>query len=216
MKATEIYKNYPVPLLLRKHHIRVASVGAYIADNFRQAKKINKDLVVKTLLLHDLGNIIKFNLDKASYMSKDEWKNIEKWRELQTTYRKKYKDEHVATYEMAKELGITQVLEYLAQMGTSKLPVLIKSRDFNLKLMTYADLRCSPFSVVTIDERFDDIIKRYKGTKHPLSDVKSMELRRKEALLLEKQLQEEVEISLPNVVEKDIHKYERYVKEIDI
>jgi len=216
MKPLEIYKKYPVPRLLQKHHIRVASVGAYIASHFKNPGKIDKILVIKTLLLHDIGNIVKFNLDKPEYMSRTEWKNINVWRKKQDLYRKKYESEHTATLEMVKSLGIDKVPNHLKHVGVSRLPQVVKSQDYNLKLITYADLRCAPFSIVSINQRFDDIATRYKNTKHSLSKVNQMAKRRNMALLLEKQLQEVVNIELTDITESDFESYKRKVKSVEI
>jgi len=47
---------------LQLHMFRVAGVASVICENFKQPELINQDDIVSACLLHDMGNIIKFNL----------------------------------------------------------------------------------------------------------------------------------------------------------
>lgn len=217
MKIVAIYKNNPVPQLLQQHQIRAAALGAYLSDNFENPNKVDKVLIIKSLLLHDMGNVIKFDLAN-NFLTTEENKNIKFWEAQQKIYKNKYNnDEHLATYQMVKELKNTEdVYEVLTHTGSSRLQEVLASPNFNLKIVTYADLRCAPFAVVKINERFDEIIKRYKGRDHQLSDVEEVELRRKRGLELEIQLQNEISSPLEEITDKTIEKYINQVKEQEI
>ncbi len=58
-------------------------------------------------LLHDLGNVIKFDLDKFPALLGDELPRIDFWHEEQKKLIEKYgDDDHIATGKMLDELGI--------------------------------------------------------------------------------------------------------------
>jgi hypothetical protein len=217
MKISKIYENYPIPILLKQHHLKAAAVGAYICDNLKDKNKANKNLIIKSLLLHDLGNIIKFNFEKENFLTEEEKKNIEYWKKEREIYRNKYhNDEHLATYEIVRELGLIDIYEVLIHTGSSKLQAVLESPNYNLKIVTYADLRCAPFSIVTIDGRFDDVINRYRGGAHQLSNINEVEQRRKRGLELEIQLQKEALINLKDISDQDIKKYLDFVSQEEI
>ncbi len=217
MIITSIYKKYPVPQLLQQHQIRAAALGVYLSDNFKNPNKVDKALIIKSLLLHDIGNIIKFDLAN-NFLTIEEKKKIKFWETQQQIYKSKYNnDEHLATYKMVKELKNTEdVYEVLTHTGSSRLQEVLVSANFNLKIVTYADLRCAPFAVVKINERFDEIIKRYRGRDHQLSDIEEVELRRKRALDLEKQLQNQTAIPLEEITDKTITKYINQVSKQEV
>ena len=58
---TDIYEKYKIMPLLAMHQIRVAAVAMMICDSL--SVPIDKDSVIKACLLHDIGNIIKFDLN---------------------------------------------------------------------------------------------------------------------------------------------------------
>ena len=60
MKISEIYRKYRIPPQLQLHQLRVASIAKYICDNLKVPVDIEE--VVSADLLHDMGNIIKFDL----------------------------------------------------------------------------------------------------------------------------------------------------------
>ncbi len=84
MKIAEIYEKYKIPPLLQTHMFRVAAVGGLIYQNFTDQNILNKQAIIETLLLHDMGNIIKFKLDNPDnplYKTiKDE---VQYWRKIQ-------------------------------------------------------------------------------------------------------------------------------------
>src|SRR5438045_2401455 len=110
MNISEIYKKYKITPLLQQHQLRAASVGAYIADHWNIKQQIDKDGIIQTLLLHDMGNIIKFDFDDSELNPSDE---KEYWKAVQKEFVEKYgHDEHIATNMIAKEIGVTAKVEY--------------------------------------------------------------------------------------------------------
>ena len=69
MTILEIYEKYKIMPQLRTHMLRVAAVGKIVCDAVNEKVKqnrgefVNTKNVVTACLLHDMGNIIKFDLN---------------------------------------------------------------------------------------------------------------------------------------------------------
>jgi len=64
---TEIYEHYNIPPWLQEHMLRVSAVSSIICDQL--GDKVRKHEVVSACLLHDMGNIIKFDFDSSQKQS---------------------------------------------------------------------------------------------------------------------------------------------------
>ena len=172
MNIREIYHKYSIPPNLQLHMLRVAAVGSYIAQNI-ETKNIDAEVIIKTLLLHDMGNIIKFDFSNTAILG-EEKNRIEYWKTVQSDFIQKYgTDEHRATESIAKELGVDNYIVYIiSNRGSSHMPFVLNSDDWNLKISSYADFRVDPFGIVSVDKRFDDIEARYQKSSHVLSNIK--------------------------------------------
>lgn len=208
MNTLEIYKKYPITENLKTHQIRAASVGAYLCDTWKKEGMVDKDLVIKALLTHDMGNIVKYDLSNPEFLTPEEKEQIDYWYKQQKIFTEKYNDEHTATQEIVKELGLgDDVLNLQDSAGSSKLQKALHSQNWNLKIVSYSDLRCAPYGIVSINERFDDIIARYKNRNHALSDENRVENLRKLCLELEQQLMEQVTIRPDDITDAVIDSY---------
>jgi hypothetical protein len=172
----EIYDRFNIMPALQLHMRRVAAVGALILSIDRYAK-INKDDVIAALLLHDIGNIVKFRLREEG----------ESWRKIQQETIAKYgSNDHKATEKMIHELGVNhRVASLISRMGFENLPHVIDSTDMEQKICLYADQRVAPHGVVSLQERFADLQNRYKDTTLKSRFDPEQE---KRALLLEQQI----------------------------
>ena len=63
MNIAQIYEKLGTSPNLQQHMIRVTSVGLFILNNWN-GEKLNTDTMTTMLLLHDIGNIVKFDLEK--------------------------------------------------------------------------------------------------------------------------------------------------------
>lgn len=207
MKIGQIYQQYKIPPNLQLHMIRVASVGAFIVDHWKE-DKLDRIAIVQALLLHDTGNIIKFDFKYSHLMGREE-KNIGYWKKVQQEFKEKYgDDEHLATLEIAKEIGLEdKTFELLNAIGSSKLQQALETEDWNKKIVCYSDFRVDPHGIVTVDKRFDEIVSRYKGRQHELGNINETEKRRLFCLELQKQLQTMVNFDLDILANNNIQKY---------
>ena len=63
MNIFNIYAKYKIPPQLQTHQLRVAAVAKTICEHL-WPKLSDMRTIISTCLVHDMGNIIKFDLDK--------------------------------------------------------------------------------------------------------------------------------------------------------
>ena len=164
-KITDIYKEYKIMPHLQMHQLRVAAVASIVCDSLDL--KLDKKLIITTCLLHDMGNVIKFNLDQTKSVFGLSDIEVEDVRIVKKEFINKYgEDEHEATIKIIEELGLSEKVRYLA--GENRFSFMCKHSkegDLTQKLIHYADGRVGPHGILSYDERMNDASKRYKGHK---------------------------------------------------
>ena len=74
--------------------------------------------------------------------------------------------------DIARELNVSdKVLYILDNIGSSRLSATLDSDDWYIKLCSYSDFRVFSCGVVSVEERFDEVIRRYAGSQHVLADA---------------------------------------------
>lgn len=199
-----------IPTILRNHMYRVAAIDRILVESLKPEVALDIDLVTKAMLLHDMGNIIKSPAANDVLYTEEERKELRKVEEL---IKKFGNDEHTVTMTIARELNVSdKVLYILDNIGSSRLSATLDSDDWYIKLCSYSDFRVSPVGVVSVEERFDEVIRRYAGSQHVLADAEKTEKKKQLALILEKQIQSVCNISLNEI---DIDEVEKTVKELE-
>ncbi len=200
MNIFEIYKNFRIPPNLQEHMIRVFGV-IYFAEEHWTGEKVDWNLVKKIALLHDMGNIIKFNLDAHPEFLGSEKSNIEHWKNVREETIQKYGlDEEEATKKMLQEVGIDEnAIKIIEDKAFGNSVGVKDSTDWHLKLLYYADLRTLPFGVGTLDERLADVRGRMpKYTSRPdFEDLVSA------CRDIEKQIQENLDIPVLKIIDEN-------------
>lgn len=165
---TEVYVEYKIMPLLAMHQLRVAAVAEMICDSLDI--DVDKESVIKACLLHDMGNIIKFNLDYFPETLKPEGRDY--WQGIKDEYIKKYgTNEHEASAKIAEEIGATDLIKDLIGAIDSKLIEDIKNSDsFEKKICIYADNRASPHHIVSLEEHSLEAKERYKNHHRSFSE----------------------------------------------
>jgi hypothetical protein len=143
---------------LREHQLRVGGIAKIITNDWTD-RVIAEESVI-SCLLHDMGNIVKFHdlKDKT-------------WMEIQSEYHQKYgTDAHVATIGILKDAGLPKYVDYIEEEKElyEQTPTEQKIFDIYSKpalIVLYADLRVMPSGVVSIEERTEDLIKRYRNKR---------------------------------------------------
>ena len=162
-KVTDVYKRYQITSSLQQHQLRVAAVAKMLCESLSQP--VDTETVTKACLIHDMGNIIKFDLNHQPELLEPEGTTY--WAKVQKEFIDKYgDDEHEATLQIARELGASQkVLDCIDAIGFSKINGNHFGGTVEQKICNYADMRVAPYGVVDIHERLADGRKRYSYRK---------------------------------------------------
>lgn len=170
MKIIDIYKKYSIPPQLQLHQLRVASVAKVICDNLQIP--VDTSEVLSADLLHDMGNIIKFDLTLFPEYLEPE--GLDYWQNVKNNFINKYgPDEHVATEKIAEEISENKrIHDILKHIGASRLDAVNSSDDVAYKIANYADDRVSVDGIVP----FEELIKERKNRNSKITDEYFMQL----------------------------------------
>jgi hypothetical protein len=205
----EIYKEFGTPPNLCEHMLRVCGIVSFIESHWKGLQQVNWDLAKKAALLHDLGNVVRFDLDKHPEFLGNEQKNVKHWKEVQIKVIEKYgTDDHEATKHMLGEINASEeLIEIILNKSFGNSITTMNSNNWPLKILSYADLRTLPQGIGTLDERLHDIRERMpKYSERP--DFEDLVAASKEN---ERQIQENIDMSLgeikDTVVTIDVSKF---------
>jgi uncharacterized protein len=156
-ECDELMAQYSMLPNIVQHSLQVMRVSLAITDNLQSGVQVNRNLVMAASLLHD----------------------ITKTKSLQT------REHHDASGgELLRELGFPSVAEIVEQhviMQTLYPSGRLEERE----IVYYADKRVLHATIVTLDERVDDLIKRYGST----AGIRNQILQNKiQALTVEKKI----------------------------
>ena len=205
----EIYKKYRIPPWLQSHMKRSGASVAMICDNWK-GPVINKEDIIARNLIHDLGNIIKMDLDsdfsdKLAKISGDK-KGIGYWKKVQAEMIKKYgNDELNATENMSEEFANRRIRFLIKNSIFMKNDKTFLSRDWNRKICAYSDQRIGPFGIMALSERYEEHRKRNSGKKD--YESKQREICFAAGLKIEKQILKYLKISPEEMTEEAIKKF---------
>jgi hypothetical protein len=161
MTIQEVYDHYQLMPNLQLHQYRVAGVAKCICDSLKETDTVDTGNVVKACLLHDMGNILKFDLGQFPEFLEPQ--GLAYWQQIQADFRQKYGDKvHAATLQIAHELNVSErVIELIKAIGYSVAQAAYESGDLAKMICEYADCRVTPFGVVSLEDRFIDLEHRY-------------------------------------------------------
>ncbi len=159
MTIQAVYDHYQLMPNLQLHQYRVAGVAKLVCDSLSES--VDTDNVIKACLLHDMGNILKFDL--SAFPQFLEPQGLEYWQKVKADFSQKYgNDEHEATFVIAAELGVSErVFELIGAVGFDEIRADFESGDLGKMICEYADCRVAPLGVVSIEERLNDLEQRY-------------------------------------------------------
>jgi len=199
MKIKDIYLRYHIPPNLQDHMITVTKVSRFISSHWTQ-KNLNINQLILAALLHDLGNIVKFDFDNHPEFLGKEMSNISFWKQEQQLVISKYgNDDHIVTKTMLEEIGIEKnVIEVILGKSFGNTLDILKSDNFLSKILLYSDLRVLPMGIGPLKKRIEDIksrLKKYKN-RQDLFDA---------SFLIEKQIQDNMDISIDEINIKNLN-----------
>lgn len=172
----EIYTEYKINSGLQLHQLRTGAVAKIICNNF--IGDLDKESIILACLFHDMGNIIKFDLNFSPELLEPE--GIEYWQKIKNEFIKKYgTNEHFATESITREIGLSEkVIGHIKNIG---FPNAIKnnlSNSYEDKICNYSDMRVGPLSVLPFRDRAFEGRKRYldRQTNHAIASDNFQEL----------------------------------------
>lgn len=168
MTVAAVYQLYQVMPNLQQHMLRVAGVAELIG---RQLLALSPpppgfsaaelDRVILACLLHDLGNLAKFRLDRFPEFLQPQ--GLTYWQQQQAQFWLRYgRNAHSATLQMLTELKVEpRVVELVNAVSFIKAKANLEDDDYGRKLCAYADMRVAPHGVVSLADRLEDGRRRY-------------------------------------------------------
>lgn len=152
---------------LQSHMLRVASVASLICDSINIP--VDRESVIATCLLHDMGNIIKSDLNVFPEFLEPQGR--EYWEKVKSEYIAKYgTHEHEATLKIIKELGVSKKVFDLATGIDFPLIFKILNKSIEAQICLYADNRVDPLGIVSVKERLTEGRNRYKDRPNRISE----------------------------------------------
>lgn len=155
MNIIEIYRKYHLPENLQMHMLRVAACSNLILDNWNGIT-INKEAIIRTSLLHDMGNMAKI----SDYEVEDE-----NFRKIRKQYIDKYgRDSHKINLIIAKQEGLKDYeVEVIDKKSSKRGEETLNSERYDVKILLYSDQRVAPYGVTSLKERLEEVKNRYKN-----------------------------------------------------
>ncbi|MBL8029643.1 MAG: hypothetical protein JNN11_00095 [Candidatus Doudnabacteria bacterium] len=193
MEILEVYKKYKIMPQLADHQFRVAAVASIISGKLVELGVFSgqqKADVVLACLLHDMGNIIKFDFAQTVSLV-NTGIDLDYWQKVKTEYISIYgKDEHSATIQIVKELGVEKRIEELVDcVGFNQAESNLNSGDLGKQICAYADMRVTPRGVASLEERFADLRSRYEAKRLAVGGTENDRLKFEQLLReIEKQI----------------------------
>ena len=209
MNIIEIYKKYYLPENLQMHMLRVAASSNLIIDNWN-GPKIDKEIIIRVSLLHDMGNIVKIPEDFC---------DDENFIKLRSKYFRRYgTNDHELNLKIGQDEGLSEKeIEILDGKRSRKNEETLNSNSYERKICAYCDQRVAPSGVVGIMERLEDAKTRYKDK--PLSVWSNEEKANRMiqcSLDIEKQIFQYCTLKPEDINDKSIENYIEKLKEYDI
>jgi len=159
-----IYEKFKVPNNIRLHCKTVAEVIKQIISQTKKNIEVDKNLLIAGGLLHDLGNIIK--IDFKSDLAKQTYskKQLHELQMVKQEIIEKYgSSPDEGTKNMLEELNVEKKIIFLLERSRWDLiEEVMNKRNYETKILAYADYRVSPKGIVNLKERLEDLKERYK------------------------------------------------------
>lgn len=202
MTISQVYDHYRIMPNLQLHMYRVGGVAKIITDNL--IKPVDGTSVVTASLLHDMGNIIKFNLQTFPQFLQPE--GMAYWQEVQEWYVDRYgNDEHEASILIATELGVSdRVKELIKAVSFSSTKDDYEQGDVSKMICEYSDCRVTPFGVSTLADRLQDLEKRYAPLYPSEEDAQKRKEFTKYAQLMEERIFTDCQLKPVDITEVNV------------
>jgi len=165
MTIQDLYDRFLITKNLQTHQLRTAALGQVIVEDWI-GPQINIQDVVFTLLIHDMGNLVKFNLDtpdSKKWMA-GEKESLDFWKKIQKKYQQKYgKRADQANVKIAREINCpNKIIDFLEHHEWQDLPAAIETKQWEHQIVFYGDVRIRPQGLTSLADRILDLKNRYQ------------------------------------------------------
>jgi hypothetical protein len=169
VQIKQIYQRFEILPQLQQHMVRVAAVARLACT--QMSVKVSENEIITACLLHDLGNLAKFDLSVFPQALEPE--GLEVWQERQQQLWDAYgRSPHTATQAMLAELPVSErVRQLVASIGFDNVPRQFNEAEAPHMICEYGDDRVAPGGVVSLEERLADFEKRYGAKYSSPADV---------------------------------------------
>lgn len=202
MKISAIYSQYNIPPNLQTHMYRVTSLAKLISDNWTGPDNLSPKILLQACLLHDMGNIIKFDFENFPELLGEEVKNLDFWERVKRDMIRKYGiDEDAATIKICKELKVDNDTLFLVEnWGFKNFTRIANSDNWEWKIAVYSDHRISPEGVVSLKQNLENKQHRYTLSRPNASHISTQaEELYNSAVKIEKDIQANISIALKKI-----------------
>lgn len=216
MNIGSIYAQYTIPPHLQLHMLRVAGVCKLICDHWTGETLPIHDIIT-VWLTHDLGNILKFDMEMFPEVRKPEWV---KYRQgIKDDFAQYGDDEHAATKKIASLCGISDSsMELLKMFDEYNDDKLMQSKNSALWICDYADARVATFGITTLHDRIQKITKR-NMKNHGRTEQKAKEVaknRTKTAEMMEEGIFKQCTLTPEDINDRTINPLLEDLRSFDI
>ncbi len=201
----DLIKDYHVPKHILAHMRKVSAIALFIGQKLKQnGEPIDLIKLRQGALLHDLVKLTDFPELNLKYFQQE--CSAEDKEFLQNLIQKYHKDKHIiAGYKILSELNEEVLALIIRRHGLDGIvDPEIKPVTWEEKLVHYADKRVRHDEVVSLEERLEDLHKRYKPNTE--KDEKSENIR-KAITLLEQEICEKAGITPTEINEKTVEPF---------
>lgn len=216
MTIAEIYAHYPITPNLARHMLRVGAVTQMIIDHWTGPKLLT-EAMLRIALLHDTGNILKFDFDGHPHLLEEEAANVEHWKNLQHEWAARFANEDEMTYAIAAECGLAaDEIAMMKEMGYGLMDRIATEKRFERKIVKYADMRAAPFGILPLAERLEEGHKRYLNHPTITIDLSKTQALEQAALQVERDIMRHCTITPIDITEEAIRPVMETLKSYDI
>jgi len=198
--VNQIYKRFNIPENLARHMLWVAQIGVETIENW-VGPNIDQENIISVLLLHDIGNIIKFELHSNEAKKNYSQRELEKLLPIQKKMIALYgNNADIANISILEEIGVNKdVIQLLTNHSFDYLPTLLDSENWNEKIVFYADLRVAPWGIVPLKKRVENLRDRYSHRNQQWKNKTTYSNWLNWSNKLEKQLNQQTSIDLKHL-----------------
>ncbi|MDZ4861421.1 MAG: DUF4062 domain-containing protein [Candidatus Hydrogenedentes bacterium] len=195
-----ICRAYYVPPNVKLHLLRVAAIGDFICAKWN-GPRINRAVIIKALLLHDIGNIVKADYRRYPDLFPEETRNLKYWIAVQQRIRDRFGETDLkATLNIARDIGVdNEVLELIQNKQFLLNQDTLTSDSWERKIAAYADQRVGPHGVLGLNARLAEARRRYHGVDNASVNSSSFDQLASCAIEIENKLQKNMAVLLRTI-----------------